>query len=441
MKTSKGMVGELIERSKAGAFVTVCKVAPSGALQARKLSSGGVMLYWRYTHEGKTERARVGPYDPRLPPKLLDPKDGGFSILAATRKAEGLAKRHLENRADGGHRALVAEERAQRAAATAAAANASQHTLRALLFAYCDHLQAIGRPSYREARSIFALHVIGAWPAMAETPAKAVSEEQLADMLRRLYELGKGRTANKLRSYLRAAYELARRARTDPSVPVTLKRFDVRLNPAAATSANSSANKADKRPLSADDLRAYWRALQRIEGPKGALLRLHLLTGGQRIAQLVKLKTADIAPGSVILIDGKGRPGKAPRSHHLPLIPDAADALADLGPVGEWAISTDGGRTHVAPTTLSTWACDVAKQIPIANFEAKRIRSGIETLLASAGVDRDSRGRLQSHGISGVQATHYDGHDYLPVKRRALEALYGLLSTAPESNVVSLKRR
>lgn len=439
MKTSKSTVGELIERTKAGAFATVCKVAPIGALQARKLSSGGVMLYWRFTHEGRTERAPVGPYDPRLPPRSLDGKDGGFSILAAIRKAEGLAKRHLENRANGGHRAVVAEERAKRAAATAEAANASQNTLRALLLAYCDQLEALGRPSHREARSVFALHVIGAWPASADTPAKAVTEEQIADMLRRLYELGLGRTANKLRAYLRSAYELARRARTDPSVPIALKRFDVRVNPTAATSSNSSANRADKRPLSTDDLRAYWRVLQSIDGPKGALLRLHLLTGGQRIAQLVKLKTADIACGSVILIDGKGRPGKAPRSHHLPLTPGAAAALAELAPVGEWAISTDGGRTHVAPTTLSKWACEVARQIPIDAFEAKRVRSGIETLLASAGIDRETRGRLQSHGISGVQATHYDGHDYMPVKRRALEALHDLLNTVPASNVVPLK--
>jgi hypothetical protein len=30
---------------------------------------------------------------------------------------------------------------------------------------------------------------------------------------------------------------------------------------------------------------------------------------------------------------------------------------------------------------------------------------------------------LQSHGLTGVQARHYDGHDYLPEKRMALETL------------------
>ena len=59
-------------------------------------------------------------------------------------------------------------------------------------------------------------------------------------------------------------------------------------------------------------------------------------------------------------------------------------------------------------------------------------------MLASAGVSRDTRGRLQSHGISGVQATHYDGHDYLPEKRQALETLLRLLE-ADQGKVVPIR--
>ena len=49
-------------------------------------------------------------------------------------------------------------------------------------------------------------------------------------------------------------------------------------------------------------------------------------------------------------------------------------------------------------------------------------------MLAASGVPKEIRGRLQSHGISGVQATHYDGHDYLPEKRKALATLHKLLN-------------
>lgn len=50
----------------------------------------------------------------------------------------------------------------------------------------------------------------------------------------------------------------------------------------------------------------------------------------------------------------------------------------------------------------------------IEGFQVKRIRSGIETLLAAQGISREVRGHPQSHGLSGVQARHYDGHDYMP---------------------------
>jgi hypothetical protein len=45
---------------------------------------------------------------------------------------------------------------------------------------------------------------------------------------------------------------------------------------------------------------------QRIPGFKGAVLRLHLFTGGQRIKQLVELKAADATRDTITLYDSKG---------------------------------------------------------------------------------------------------------------------------------------
>ena len=51
-------------------------------------------------------------------------------------------------------------------------------------------------------------------------------------------------------------------------------------------------------------------------------------------------------------------------------------------------------------------------------------------MLAASGIDEKIRGRLQSHGVSGVQARHYDGHDYVDEKRHALETLFAILEGA-----------
>ena len=305
-------------------------------------------------------------------------------------------------------------------------AEASKHTLEKLLLAYCDYLQKLGRTSHKDARSIFTLHVIDSWPKIAQAPAAALSPEQVADMMRRLLDVDKGRTANKLRSYVRAAFQVAKDARFDARIPVAFKDFKVSINPAAETVPDSTRNRPGKDPLSQDMLIAYWGLIKDAPGLRGALLRLHLLTGGQRIAQLVRLLTVDITPDNITLYDGKGRPGAAPRPHLLPLIPQAKKALEAAASGGEYALSTDGGRTHVSASTLTKWAQEiVGDQIP--GFTGKRIRSGVETLLSKFRISKDVRGRLQSHGITGVQDRHYDGHDYLPEKRNALMALYRAL--------------
>lgn len=431
-------IGKILLGLPAGRFAGMGKVNPCGALEARKLSSGAVMFYWRVTIGGKASRVVVGAYDVIASPKSLQPTVLGYSIEAARRAAEGMAQKHQAHKADGGYPALVVDEAAAKNAAIASEAEAAKHTLAALLAHYCDHIESLGRSAHKDARSIFKLHVLEAWPAVAGMPANQVTGEQVADMMRRVLELGKGRTANKLRSYVGAAYQTARASRSKASVPVHFKAYAVSINPAADTEPDESQNKPDKNPLDAAELRNYWQAIKTLPGLKGAVLRLHLLTGGQRIEQLVNLKTCDVTSSAFTLYDGKGRPGKAPRPQTVPLVPVAAAALSECGPQGLFAISTDGGVTHLSASTLSQWAA-AAAAAGIPEFQTKRIRSGVETLLASVGVSADHRGRLQSHGIAGVQNRHYDGHDYLQEKRRALDALFQQLDAPDVSNVLNIR--
>jgi integrase len=241
-------------------------------------------------------------------------------------------------------------------------------------------------------------------------------------MLRRLIEANKGRTANKLRSYLRAAFQCALDVRTTASIPVVFKSFGVVFNPAAQTRRSPQFDRADKRPFSKADLQAYWKLIADRPGIKAAALRLHLLTGGQRIEQFVRLKWADVSDEALTIFDGKGRPGQGPRAHQIPLVKLARADLSLLKREGEFAISTTAGKKAISARTLAGWAHDLVGDT-IDGFQLKRIRSGVETLLCANGVSREVRAHLQSHGLTGVQARHYDGHDYMPEKRKAIEIL------------------
>ena len=439
MRTASKNPGELLKTLRPGVFATIAKTKPSGALQARLQTNGAITFCWRFSKGAASSRISLGVYDPKAKPKSLTPSANGYSIDAAIRAAEDKAVKHYAHKSEGGYHAILASEQVAGRAALAASEAAKPLTMEKLLTDYCDHLESIGRTAHRDARSIFKLHVFEPRPEVAGKPAADVTIDDITDMMRRLLELKKGRTSNKLRSYIRAAYQMAKGSRTKPSIPVHFKAYQITSNPAADTEPDESQNKPDKNPLPEADMRAYWKAIKSLPGIKGAALRLHLLTGAQRIEQLVRLETAAIKESTILLHDSKGRPGKAPRAHWLPLTGPAATALRACKPQGTFALSTDGGKTQLAATTLSRWAVDAASAIP--GFATKRLRSGVETLLASARVSSDTRGRLQSHGISGVQARHYDAHDYLEEKREALETLYRHLTGPEASNVRPFKKR
>jgi len=343
-----------------------------------------------------------------------------------------LSQKHELHKDKGGLVALQAAERIARQDAADAELRAREYTLQKLLDAYCDFQQKRGRSSHKDARSIFKRHIKEPYPQVASQPANTVTMEQFVDMMRRLQSMGRGRTSNKLRSYVRAAYEVAQHAKANPATPLGFLKFGVSHNPLAETVVDASSNKADKNPLKLEQMRIYWNAIKDLKGRPGSVLRLHMLTGAQRIEQFVKLQTDDIRGGVIILWDGKGKPGQPPRENPVPLIRAAEIALAECTPTGKFALSSKDGETYIHATTLSKWAqAAVGELIP--NFQAKQLRSGVETLLSSARIPKDVRGRLQSHGISDVQDKNYDGYDYIDQKREALETLYARI-TVPLSS-------
>lgn len=442
MHSSKpGGITPLLKYAPAGTYVTIEQLPHGGSLQARLLSTQAVQLYWRYSLEGRTYREPIGVHDPSSPPKKMEPTPRGFSLAAARERCRELAMRHEQHRDDGGLReakrsereriAQVREERRRaEEAAAAAAAERARHSLSALLDDYVQLQRSKGRISAREAEGIFNLHVVAAWPSIAQAPASELTQEQVVDMLRRLVEHGKGRTSNKLRTYLRAAYQCAIDVRVSASIPVAFKAYDVQSNPVAHTRRDRQFDSADKRPLTADELRAYWRLIEKLPGMRGQCLRLHLLAGGQRIEQLVRLRWVDVREGSITLYDAKGRPGQGPRAHTVPLTSGAARDLKAFERAGEYVFSTTKGVKPISGTTLSGWAAQAVGDA-IEGFQLKRVRSGVETLLAANRISREIRGHVQSHGLTGVQARHYDGHDYMAEKREALDLLARELAGRP----------
>jgi integrase len=266
----------------------------------------------------------------------------------------------------------------------------------------------------------------------------------------KLTEAGLYREAEKLRSYLRAAYSTAKKARTNAGM-YSFKGFAIRTNPLAELARperpkGTGTGTPSKWALSADQLAHYWRRISEDKTPHGALLRFHLLTGGQRIEQLARLEREhyDADTKTILLLDGKGRRKEVFR-HTVPLIPAAVAALEDMSQGGQYLFSVTGGRTPVDDRTVWEAVAKHAKAMLDAGevdrlFSPGAIRKTVETRLAAGGTPDEALARLLSHGLGSVQARHYNEHKYADEKRAALETLYRL-ATRATANVTPIKRR
>lgn len=332
---------------------------------------------------------------------------------------------------------------AKEAKATAAAA-AKDYTLAKLYEAYCAHLEAAGKKSSaRSARSFFNTHTP---TALKEKPAKDVTAEEVADMLRKITEKGKERTAGALRTYLLAAFNIGMRARLDPKLPIAFKQYGIAANPIAPIPAIAS--RTSNRVLTNEELRAYLLALDDRQTDKA--LALALLAGGQRMEQILRVTVSDWAPETktLRLLDPKGRRKEA-RIHLLPLAPRAAAIVESLVADANASKVTQLFSLDVqTPGKRAKLICDTKdKETSKARiepaFNLRDIRRTVETRMAGLGISKNIRAQVLSHGLSGVQDKHYDRHSYETEKRNALTAWENWLTSIeknekPAPNVVQL---
>lgn len=399
------------------------------AVQTSYTGNKRFLLVYVAKESGRERRMVIGEYGKA--PKL--------SVSAARRLAA--EKRAL---VDLGGDPWLAAKTARAEAEAAAIRDAA--SLGALMTAYVEHLKAAGKASWRDVERAIERHLAPRKRLMA-SPADQITVDHVMPAFHGLAKEGKLREAEKLRAYLRAAYTAARKARTDAAMHA-FAGFQIRENPLLdldvsrpkeAAEKAATAARERKWALSEDQLRAYWNRINsppadgQASDPVHALLRLHLLTGGQRVEQLSRVTRADYDADAktITLRDTKGRRQVA-HEHVVPLLPEAQKALEALrGDAGQHLVSLDGGATPV--TYHKLW--EVVQSVSAAMLEAKEvdrlftpgtIRKTVETRLAAKGVPDEVLARLLSHGLGGVQARNYNAHRYDDEKRSALRKLRAL---------------
>lgn len=406
-----------------GAWANDARPRGAGQLQARKLSSGEVAWYYRYTDSmGKQDRVPLGT---------------ALTLAQARDQAAVLSARY-----QAGERDLRRALEVERAPKTIEVVP----SLGDLLQAYVDALRTAGKVSADAIGKSLTKHVEKPWPGLWSSAARSVGFEDLLPVIARMVEANTLREAGKVRSYLRAAYAAAISARQNPAAPSVLRNMRLSSNPARDLATVEGSSNTRERALSLGELRAYWRRIACMDGADGAALRFHLLTGGQRVAQLARLQTPDMDDdtGTVRILDRKGR-RKKPRVHLVPLLAAARAAIQTMqgDARGPFLFTLNEGIDPIGHGALCRAMAPVVEAMLQAEETAARFTPGdlrrtIETRLAAAGQSDETRGQLQSHGLGGVQNRHYNMHRYDAEKLAALEALYALLTAEP-ATVTSIR--
>ena len=426
--------------------------APRGAgrLGVRCRPSGARSVVYRFTKSDGTRDALVlGAYDAT--------GRTGLDLTEARSKAGELQRLHAAGVTDLREHFAAMDEadrartEAERESAIARDSMAERGSLLALMDAYCKSLE--GRQSQADAEGLFRLHVTAAFPALALAQAATIKAEQFRDVLAKLIDAGKGRTAAKLRAYLRAAYSMAMRAGLDPTIPGTFSAFGVEVNQLERLPSLSQFSKALDRALTLPELHAFWKRLQaKPEGAARDAITAALLLGGQRPTQLLRAVSADVdeTAGTIVLRDIKGRNRAAnPRRHLLPIVAELAPIITRRRTLCQTAdaplfsaTGTVSLREETASELVGEICADmaVAKELERGPFQMRDLRRTAETHMAALGVSSDVRAQIQSHGLGGIQQRHYDKHDYLPEKRAAIE-LWALRLQGKAATVTPIKSR
>jgi integrase len=271
---------------------------------------------------------------------------------------------------------------------------------------------------------------------LAMKPAASITPNDIVQVLRGLAQRSPY-MAQRLQGIIHAAYEAAMKNRFKLQRLGGWDQFALESNPARNVG-KIDAKATRDRALNGRDLGLLWLHLN--ASPARAsiayrFLRLDLLLGGQRCQQFLRAKIDDVDEfaRTITLRDGKGR-RKKPRHHILPLSDLAWKEVSELLAISH-ACDSDflfvGRAKDVSchHQTISNATSDISKVLASVTFGDRNVapfiyldlRRTTESRMGEIGISREMKQQLLSHGLSGVQETHYDRYAYVPQKAEALK--------------------
>jgi integrase len=275
-------------------------------------------------------------------------------------------------------------------------AEAKARPLPEIASAYLDSVKRLR--SWRSIESRTRCHII---PKLGDKPIGEVTRADVVEFLDDLErEEGLRHQVNRCRETLRAIFAYA------------IERELVTVNPVVGVSRRKVEIPRD-RTLTAEELSALWRAIDKLPQLRRAYFRVVVLTGARR-------NEVRCMAWSELDLDAKlwhvpPERNKSGRAFDLPLTAPVVETLQALPRIGPMVFTLDGKR----PMAVNQLIERVRGDARLIDVRLHDLRRTLRTGLAELGVSFEVAERVLNHAMPGLQAV-YNRHNYLAEKRAAL---------------------
>ncbi|MGY6278115.1 tyrosine-type recombinase/integrase [Methylomonas sp. MgM2] len=248
--------------------------------------------------------------------------------------------------------------------------------------------------------------------------AKDVTPAHIRKILHTIISRGSNVQANRIRSYLRRAFELGVYHDNDPKNLSNDFTFQIQINPVDAIPKDTSAEVTGERALSFSEIKVLWNETSLHE--QFHLATKLLLLYGCRSWELCGALKHEFDFDSLIWSAPPERV-KNERWLVLPITPLAKKLLDELWPYsGNSNYLFPSRYNEEKPIHKTSLAHAITRISSIDTFTPRDLRRTVKTRMGEIGIEKSIRDRIQNHALNDVSSKHYDRYDYLNEKRNAL---------------------
>lgn len=274
--------------------------------------------------------------------------------------------------------------------------------------------------SWKETERIFKVYVAPVWK---DRPLADIRRPDLIHLLDGIEDNNGSVMADAVLAQIRKLFNWA------------LDRGIIDSTPIARVQRRTKAKeRARKRWLKKDEIKAVWAATDQLGYPFGPFVKLLLLTG-QRRSEVANMRWDEIDDGVWAIPSTKT---KNKQEHEVPLSQVAKQLLNGIPNTGEYVFLS--GRSKAgnpisgfskAKSALDAHINDSGEKLEPWGYHD--LRRTVRTHMSRIGIASEVAERVLNHTPQGVEAI-YDRHGYLEEKRNALEAWSNALAYALTGN-------